>query len=455
MVIMVNAALPLPNAGDQKIWAYRDVPATSVRKGWELSFFVEEAQNPDIKNDQSFHPWLPLYFHDFHKLPALEVFLTAGNHLGKSKLWDENLKAMFQRLSPKLLNYGFDQELRRREFIFRGWRPTGLHLLERVLEGGCPFWLEDLSHFATHGEFLLEVLDTVGLSHSLSPKAILFAPMVDASYPFKFVLMPQNSQNDNRTSYVTLLKQLLRQSESDETFRARNFKEVMRGFQKFGAAAAMPAFQNIERHVWKLLSHIAARLRVKIGRLTDSTETAQSYSLLSELRSIHKVLQELIHLPSQMAAYFRTHFQLELEKLAGKTLTNVRSMADRVDCQLEETGLDFDAVVKIIYEFQKLGVASPRESLMLKDHDIKQSYTTEIMDWPESPIVRHYSDKIFTGARNYDKRRFRRDTDTYQRPDLDQEDLDIDLDAAFEFGEDSRSGGIHSGPFEISLDWED
>ena len=86
-------------------------------------------------------------------------------------------------------------------------------------------------HFATHGEFLLTVLHVVGLPKALDPAGIIYCPPLDSPYPFKFAVVG-DSGKDNRLTYVRLLKQLLRQTESDEVFRERNFRELIRGVRK-------------------------------------------------------------------------------------------------------------------------------------------------------------------------------------------------------------------------------
>lgn len=453
---MLKDLLPLPFAGDRTHWAYRDLQNTPHKQGFELSFFADVDPDSSEHDERDLKLRLPLLFHDFDSQSPMNQWLKSFHNKPSSpeKPWGPSPKATLKRLIPKLLGFRLHSELGKREFVFQSCRPSGLHILERVFEGGCPFWLEDLSSFATWGQFLVDILDRLGSPGVLSAETILFAPAVDASFPFRFLLAARSGM-ENRFAYVQILRRILKQSESDDKFRDRHFKELMRGFQKFGRAAATPTFQTVERKIWRLLSHLAARLRVKAGRLTDCKDDEDIAGFLSELRNVHGVLSQLIHLPSRMAAFFRQNFQLELSELAKHTEVAVKEMAEAVSCDLREEESDLDALVTLTYKLQQLGVAAPRESLMLKDHDIKQSYTQEILDWPEEPKVRHYSDKIFTGARRFDQRRFRRASDTYGHLEVKEEDFDIELDSPFEFGQDSRDSGIHSGQFEISLDWEE
>jgi hypothetical protein len=451
---MSKTLTPLPFAGAHSCWAYQ--VSGVQQQGWELSYFAAEDPKLGLDWESNLKSVLPLLFHDFEAKHELAVWLQSSSGQGPSLLhpWGPSPKSILKRILPRLLSYRLHPESQQREYIFRGYRPSSLHILERVFEGGCPFWLEDMSHFATHGELIVEVLEHIDHSACLDPRAILYAPAVDAPFPFKFALVSR-SDPDNRTVYVNLLSRILKQCESNETFRARHFKVLMRGFQKFGTAAATPAFQNVERDIWKLLSYLAARLRVKAGQLTGCTHSAQLPKFLAELRQVNHVLREMIDLPSRMAAYFRQHFELELSDLARHTQSELLRMAPLVDYDLNDQQQDLDSVVKTIYEFQQLGVESARESLMLKDHDIKQSYTTEILDWPEKPAIRSYSDKIFTGARRFDKRRFRRSSDTFKNLKIEDEELDLDLNSPFDFGQGSRDSGIDSGRFDITLDWED
>lgn len=453
---MLKDDLPLPFAGDRDNWAYRDLQNTPHKQGFELSFFAKLTAEAGAEHDESLKVRLPLLFHEFDAQNPMNRWLESFHGLQASpeKPWGPSPKATLKRLIPKLLGYRRHQDHGKYEFIFKSSRPSSLHILERVFEGGCPFWLEDLSSFATWGQFLVEILERLRSPGVLSPETILYAPALDASFPFRFILA-ERSGMENRVAYTQILRRVLKQSESDEVFRDRHFKELMRGFQKFGRAAATPSFQTVERKIWRLLSHLAARLRVKAGRLTDCKDDNEIAGFLSELRKVNSVLSRLIHLPSRMAAFFRQNFQLELSKLALHTEEAVKNMAEDVACDLTDNETDLDALVKMTYKFQQLGVAAPRESLMLKDHDIKQSYTHEILDWPEEPKVRHYSDQIFTGARRFDQRRFRRASDTYGHLQVKEEDFDIELDSPFEFGQDSRDSGIHSGQFDISLDWEE
>src|SRR5690606_3884021 len=197
-------------------------------------------------------------------------------------------------------------------------------------------------------------------------------PALDSPFPFKFVLAGQGGPN--RATYLRLLSKILRQTESDETFRARQFRELSRGFQKFGPAAAMPQFQEVELRLWRLLSYLAARLRVKAGRLTDTKDPAQAGQFLRELRDVHRALDDLEHLPSRLAALFRSRFDLELERLYEMALPELDAIARRIDCDLTDRERSIDAVASLVAEFRRLGSASPLECLEEKDREIKLAY---------------------------------------------------------------------------------
>ena len=52
---------------------------------------------------------------------------------------------------------------------------------------------------------------------------------------------------DPAVTYINLLLRLLKHTETDEVFRARQFRELARGFQKFGPAAATPSVARFTR----------------------------------------------------------------------------------------------------------------------------------------------------------------------------------------------------------------
>jgi hypothetical protein len=406
---------------------------------------------PALPSDQA-HA-LPLLLHEFDRQEGLAAVLERGGvDTGASQ------KAALRRLLPRLVSYRYNPDLEARDYIFAGYRPSSLHVLSRVFMSSYRFRLEDLSHFATHGEFLIRVLEALKMPRGLDPEGILYCPAIDSPYPFKFAVVGA-AEERNRDVYVRLLKQLLRTTESDEVFRERNFMELIRGFAKFGPAAATPEFQEVELRLWRLLSYLAARLRVKAGRLTDTKDADEVESFLAELHHVHGAFDDLVHLPGRMAAFFRSRFDLELSSLHEHTLKELDEIAARIDFDFDDMDRSLDVVAGQVSEFRRLGSASPLESLEAKDFDIKRADGDVEAEEPDTGWARTYGEKIFTGAKRFDTRRY----DAVEAPEedlLSEEDLDLDMDLNFGFGggfggdddDDDDDAGWGEGDDDMGLD---
>lgn len=339
--------------------------------------------------------------------------------------------ATLGRILPRLLTFHYREHERRRDFVFAGDRPASLHVLARVTGTAFRFRLEDLSHFATHGELLVSVLDAIGLPRALDPEHVLYCPAIDPPYPFKFFVVGEG--RPNREVYLEQLRLLIRRTESDEAFRARHFRELSRGFEKFGPASATPGFQKVELRLWRLLSYLAARLRVKAGRLTDARDPAQVRQFLAELRHVHAALDDLVHLPGRLAAFFRSRFDLELSELDDHALRELDQLAARVDCQLSDPQ-SIDEVAELVSQFRRLGSVSSLESLEQNDIEILGAYGDVPVPALETGWARRYSSVIFTGAERFDTRRYKApagEVGAGSEPAEEVEEESLDLDLSF------------------------
>jgi hypothetical protein len=415
---------PLPYAPDRPAWSWAErselgvhgtadvlhrVPSPIEESGAELPIRLRRA--------------LPLLFHE-HAGLDLDDLIPPDLTDSRERLGLEPLQVI-RRVVPRLLNFRYVESEQVREFIFGVGRPSSLHVLGRVLGTSFKLRLEDLSHFATHGELVVEVLDRLGINNVLDPEAILYCPALDSPFPFKFSVVGQGGPN--RATYLRVLSKILRQTESDETFRARQFRELARGFQKFGPAVATPQFQEVELRLWRLLSYLAARLRVKAGRLIDTKDTGQARQFLAELREVDRALEDVEQLPSRLAAAFRSRFDLEFKRLYEHAMPELDRIAKRIDCDLSDRDRSIDAIANTVAEFRRLGSASPLESLEQQDRDIQAAYGDVPPEPPAEGWARTYTDTIHTGAERFDTRRF----GASGVLDLGEEEENLDLDLGF------------------------
>lgn len=412
------AQQPLPFAPDRQAWSWLERSDLGVHGSADVIHRVPAEGEDGVELPPRLRRALPLLLHEQAALDACALESTHPSELGLEPV------QVLRRVVPRLLNFRYVEAERARDFVFGVGRPSSLHVLARVLGTSFKFRLEDLSHFATHGELVVEALDRLGVDDVLDPEAILYCPALDSPFPFKFVLVGQGGPN--RATYLRVLSKLLRQTESDETFRARQFRELSRGFQKFGPAAATPQFQEVELRLWRLLSYLAARLRVKAGRLTDTKDPEQARQFLGELRDVHAALDDLEHLPSRLAATFRSRFDLELERLYEVALPEVEAIARRIDCDLNDRERSIDAVASRVAEFRRLGSASPLECLEEKDREIAAAYGDVEPEPLETGWARTYTDAIHTGAARFDTRRF--GSERVLALGEEEENLDLELD---------------------------
>ncbi len=437
----MSEVLPLPLAADRSAWGYAPRTELGAHGPCDLVFRAAVAEGP-VLSDELTHA-LPLLLHELDRQPGLaEVLARFGRDAsgGEDGTTQASPRALLARIVPRLVTYRHIERLAQHEFVLAGHRASSVHVLGRVLQSDFKFRLEDLSHFATHGELMLRVLHCVGLESALDPEAILYCPALDSPYPFKFAVTARASQG-NRAVYVSLLRELLRRTESDEAFRARNFREMARGFQKFGPAAATPQFQEAELRIWRLLTYLAARLRVKAGRLTDAREAAEIGQYIAELRHVHGALDDLVHLPSRLAAFYRQRFDLEFSSLWEHTLPELDAIARRIDCDLEDRDKSIDAVAALVSEFRRLGSASPLEELEEQDVEVKKAYGDVEVPVLAKGWARTYTETIFTGAQRFDTRRFGAAAVAAEvEEQLSEEDFALDMDLDFGMGGGDAGG---------------
>jgi hypothetical protein len=431
---------PLPFASNRKSWSYLERDELGIHGASDLVYRVPAKPGEGPALPAHLGDALPLLLHELDESPAGRVLEKLSRE--QRDPYAPTGKTTLTRVLPRLLNYRFVESLKSFEFVFAGARPSSLHVLARVLGTDFKFRLEDLSHFATHGELLLKILHVCGLRSALDPEAILYCPAVDSPFPFKFMVVGEGGAK-NRVTYVDLLAKLLRQTETDECFRDRHFKELARGFQKFGPAAATPQFQEVELRLWRVLGYAAARLRVKAGRLTSTDDPKQVRQFLGELRKVHAALDRLVHLPSRLAAYYRTHFQLEFGQLYEQALRELETIAEQVDCDMDSIDRSIEAIATTVSQFRSLGSASPLEGLEENDRDILIAYG-EAPPPLDHGWVRTYTEAIFTGAERFDTRRFAPDSESGT---IAEEDLSLDLD----FG-GGGPGGIFAEPAQADSD---
>ncbi len=441
---MTTAAQPLPFAPDRKAWSWFERSDLGVHGACDVAYRVPAGVGEGPELPPRLARALPLLLHELSglrldRLPAVDATERPG---------DLGALGSLGRVLPRLGTYRFVESSRERELVFAAGRPSSLHVLARVLGTPYRFRLEDLSHFATHGELVLEALEQYGLGDCLDPEAVIYCPALDSPFPFKF--FPVGTAGPNRPTYQALLHRILRQTESDETFRARNFRELVRGFQKFGPASATPQFQEVELRLWRVLSYLAARLRVKAGRLGDAKDPSQVRQFLGELRHVHAALDDLGHLASRIAAYYRARFDLELANLHERVLPELDAIARRIDCDPTDFDRSVDAVAGLVSQFRRLGSISPLEALEEKDREIVAAYGDVPVPPATTGWARTYTAAIFTGAARFDTRRWGAAVEA--GGELSEADLELDLD----FGGDDQGEApelVESDLTESGVDW--
>jgi len=423
----VSDLLRLPHAPNAPEWGYLERTELGVHGASDLVVRVPSSGGPEL--DARLHTAVPLLLHEFDRV-----------RLKLEKLFPEGVETVtprLRRLIPRLRTFRYRSNDKEHEFEFEGWRASSIHLFSRALTRGHTFRLEDLSHFATHGSLLLRILEEFGLEHAIHERRILYCPAVDSPFPFKFALVGPGDES-NQAAYLRLLSKLLRQTETDEAFRARIFRELARGFQKFGPGAATPQFQEVELRLWRLLGYTAARLRVKAGRLTDTKDPEVASGFREELRDVHGALDDILHLPSRLAAFFRTRFDLKFSSLAEHALTELDAIAKRVDCDVENFDRSIEKIATTVSEFRRLGSRSPLESLESLDRDVRLAYGDEDVPPLETGWARTYDKRIYTGAERFDERRFANSAVN------DESVVDLNLELSFEGGDSPSEGDASS-----------
>lgn len=416
---------PLPYAPDRTAWSWAERSDLGVHGTADV---IHRVATPNEESGAELpirlRRTLPLVLHEHAGLDLADL-VPPDLDDARERLGLEPLQVI-RRVVPRLLNFRYVESEQVREFVFGVGRPSSLHVLGRVLGTSFKFRLEDLSHFATHGELVVEVLDRLGINHVLDPEAILYCPALDSPFPFKFSVVGQGGPN--RATYLRVLSKILRQTETDETFRARQFRELARGFQKFGPAVATPQFQEVELRLWRLLTYLAARLRVKAGRLIDTKDIGQARQFLVELREVDRALEDVEQLASRLAAQFRTRFDLEFKRLSEHAMPELDRIAKRIDCDLSDRDRSIDAIANTVAELRRLGSASPLESLEQKDGEIQAAYGDVTPEPPSESWARTYTDTIHTGAERFDTRRFGAPVAGALDLGEEEENLDLDLD---------------------------
>jgi hypothetical protein len=286
-------------------------------------------------------------------------------------------------------------------------RPDAVHALSQVLGTPFKFRLEDLSHFATHGDHVLHLLDHLDSGPCIEQDTILYVPSVDASFPFKFVALGQ-SRNDSYAVYVAALDKIFQQTEAVDAFLDRFYSQVKLGFERFGPACATPEFQEVELRLWTLVSFAANRLQILVAQITKSTDGAQIRAMLREVRTLHAALDSAANLPSELMAFYRTHFNIPFAKLFEHSLAGIDEIAKSISCNVKERPRDIETLTELITRFRRLEPTDPIENLEYLEAALTAAYRKTDPPEREKPNwVRRYNEIIFTGTDKFDQRRYR------------------------------------------------
>ncbi len=439
----------LPNVDERRGWTYMDpvreggdfrlVLRTALAEAWNAADWLEgssdEKKPLEDKDDDTGAPsrkkglgdglrkLVHIHMHDFSDVEGYdERELRYGSERGGAVLPRLRLKKKKKqggelrgralashpwlgRLFPKVIS--FDEESDGRKFVFAGWRPDAVHVLSQVLGTSFKFRLEDLSHFATHGDHVLHLLDHLDSGPCIEQDTILYVPSADPSFPFKFVALGQ-SRNDSYAVFVAALDKIFHQAESVDAFLDRFYSQVKLGFERFGPACATPEFQEVELRLWTLVSFAATRLQILVAQIAKSTDGPQIRSLLKEARALHAALDSAANLPSELMAFYRTHFNIPFAKLFEHSLTGIDEIAKTIDCKVKERPRDIEALTELITRFRRIEPKDPIENLEYLEATLTAAYRKS--DPPEREKrtwVRRYNELIFTGTDKFDQRRYR------------------------------------------------
>lgn len=311
---------------------------------------------------------------------------------------------VLKRILPRLVSFGEEPDGYR--FAFDGWRPTSVHVLKRVLDTPYRFRLEDLSRFATHGDHLLHALEHVDAPPCLDLETVLYVPGLDSEYPFKFALCTVSS-SDSYVIFVNALQRIYEHTETIDSFKDRFFAELKLGFEKFGPACATPEFQEVELRVWTLLSFASSQLQILVGDLVHTMDGPKIRDALRKIRALHRTIDECANLPSGLAAFYRTHFDIPFAKLFEHSLAALDELAKTIGCNLKDRPRDIEYLTEHVTRFRRIEPAAPLEHMESRDALLAAAYAGKEAKPHEHPSwVRRYEEAIFTGTTKFDQRRY-------------------------------------------------
>ncbi|HZU95194.1 MAG TPA: hypothetical protein VFF73_00695 [Planctomycetota bacterium] len=438
----------LPHVEEKRGWTYQDPPRegadyrlvyrTSLDEAWSAADWLggdDDAPKKKSDEDDDHGPTkkrglndklkqlVALHVHEFsEELDGFEereirygdersmTMLPRLKRKKKKKVGADSEKALarypwLMRLLPRLVSY--DEEGESRKWIFDGWRPQCVHVLSQVLQTNYKFRLEDLAHFATHGDHMLHLLEHLDLGPCLDQDAILYVPSADTSFPWKFVTL-SSSKTDNYITFVMSLKRLFDQTESTDTFRDRFFSQIKLGFERFGPACATPEFQEVELRLWTLISYASTRLQLLVAEMAHTMDGAKVRSMLKELRKLKEAVDDAGNLPSELMAFYRTHFNIPFAMLFEHSLAKIDDIAKGIDCRVKERPKDIEGLTELITRFRRLEPTDPIENLEHLEERLEAAY--QKVDPPvrtKPEWVRRYNEIIFTGTDKFDQRRYK------------------------------------------------
>lgn len=436
----------LPQIEEKRGWSYMDpvrdgaefrlVYRTSLAEAWNAADWIGGGdEDKPAKDDDDAGPpsrkrglgevlkrLVHLHLHEFHEVEGYQekeirygderatAILPRLRRGKRKRRGDNEVRTLASypwlvRLFPKVIS--FDEEGDGRKFVFSGWRPNIVHSLSRVLETNFKFRLEDLSHFATHGDHVLHVFEHLDVGPCLEHDSILYVPSADPSFPFKFVTLG-NTKNDNYTVFVTALERIFNQTESVDSFRDRFYSQVKLGFERFGPACATPEFQEVELRLWTLISYASTRLQLLVAEMAHTMDGPKIRQMLKEIRVLHDSIDAAGNLPSELMAFYRTHFNIPFAKLFEHSLERIDEIAKTIACNVKERPRDIESLTELITRFRRLEPTDPIENSEHLEATLMAAYKKAEPPEREKPTwVRRYNEIIFTGTDKFDQRRYK------------------------------------------------
>ncbi len=439
----------LPNIEERRGWSYMDpvrdgaeyrvVFRTSLAEAWNAADWLggdEEEEKPKAKDDDDDAPpsrkrglgevlkrLVHLHLHEFHEVAGYEekeiryggerttAMLPRLRRGKRKRKGDVEVRTLASypwlvRLFPRVIS--FDEEGDGRKFVFSGWRPEIVHVLTRVLETPFKFRLEDLSHFATHGDHLLKVFEHLDVGPCLEQDSILYVPSADPHFPFKFNALA-NTKNDNYTVFVGALERIFNQTESIDSFRDRFYSQVKLGFERFGPACATPEFQEVELRLWTLVTFASTRLQLLVAEMAHTMDGPKIRSMLKEVRVLHDALDGAANIPSELMAFYRTQFNIPFAKLFEHSLAKIDEIAKTIKCDVKERPRDIESLTELITRFRRIEPADPIANMEHLEASLQAAYKKAEPPEKEKPSwVRRYNEIIFTGTDKFDQRRYKK-----------------------------------------------